>query len=320
MKPTRILFATCLATAVVSLATPALAQRGGGGGGSNRGGQGGGGQGGGASRGGSGNGGGAAHRGGSGNQGGGANRGTYNGGQSHGGAQQRYAPNSRGAYSAPHNNGYAYSRNNGYAYGRNYYGGTRVYSNRGYYYGGGYRAGYRYAPVRFYRPYYAFRPHVSIGFGLWAGYPFAYSYGYYDPFYAPYVAPYSYPSYAYPAAPSYPPASGYPPASNYPPSSSQGSVYPSDQQGPQNSIGVQPGSAEADTGGLSFEITPNTAQLFVDGTLVGTVGQFTPTSQPLGLAAGRHRVEVRAPGYKTISFDVDIIAGQVIPYQGTMER
>ena len=29
-------------------------------------------------------------------------------------------------------------------------------------------------PVHFFRPYYAFHPNVSIGFGLWAGYPFAY--------------------------------------------------------------------------------------------------------------------------------------------------
>jgi hypothetical protein len=314
MKPTKILFATCLATVVVGFATPALAQRhGGGGGGNNRGG----GQGGGASRADSGNRGGAANRGGSGNQGGGVNRGTSSGGQSHGGAQ-RYVPNSRGAYSYP--------RNNGYSSAHNYAVGPRVYSNRGgYYYGGGYRAGYRYAPVRFYRPYYSFRPHVSIGFGLWAGYPFAYSYGYYDPFYGPYgyVAPYSYPPYAYSypstAYPGNPPASSYPPVSNYPPSS-QGPAYPSSQQAPQNSIGVQPGTAEANMGGLSFEITPNTAQLFVDGTLVGTVGQFTPTSQPLGLTAARHHVEVRAPGYQTMSFDVDITAGQVIPYQGTMER
>src|SRR5262245_9339192 len=30
------------------------------------------------------------------------------------------------------------------------------------------------APVRFYRPYYAFRPRVSLGFGLWVGFPIAY--------------------------------------------------------------------------------------------------------------------------------------------------
>ena len=173
------------------------------------------------------------------------------------------------------------------------------------------------APVRFYRPYYTFRPHLNLGLGLWVGYPFAYSYPYYDPSYDPYgyVNPYAYAPYGYPATsyPAYPPASGYPPASNYPPS-----AYPPDGQGSQGSIGIQPN--QANSGGLSLEITPSTAQLFVDGTLVGTVGQFTPTTQPLGLVAGRHRIEVRAPGYQTMSFEVDIIAGQVIPYQGAMER
>jgi hypothetical protein len=71
---------------------------------------------------------------------------------------------------------------------------------------------------------------------------------------------------------------------------------------------------------VSFEITPSTAEVFADGSYVGTVGQFTPTSQPLGLSAGRHRIEIRAPGYRTMDFDVDIVAGQVIPYRGAMER
>jgi hypothetical protein len=81
---------------------------------------------------------------------------------------------------------------------------------------------------------------------------------------------------------------------------------------------VQPG--QANTGGLSFDITPKDAEVLVDGKFVGTVGEFTPTSQPLGLPAGHHQVEVRAPGYQAISLDVNIIAGQVIPYQGSMER
>ena len=63
-----------------------------------------------------------------------------------------------------------------------------------------------------------------------------------------------------------------------------------------------------------------TAQVFVDGQYVGTVGQFTPTSQPLGLTPGRHHIEIRAQGYRTMDFDADILAGQVIPYQGTLER
>lgn len=167
------------------------------------------------------------------------------------------------------------------------------------------------APVRFFRPYYAFRPRLSLGFGLWAGFPIAY----YDPFYIPYYYPsaYPYPAYDYPspgtAYPTYPP-SGYP-SSTYPQS-----AYPP----PAGAVAVQPGQDQANTGGVSFEITPNTAQIFVDGSYVGTVGEFVPTTQPLGLTSGRHRIEVRAPGYQTMSFDADIVAGQVIPYQGVMQR
>jgi hypothetical protein len=174
-------------------------------------------------------------------------------------------------------------------------------------------------PVTFYRPYYFFRPRLNIGFGLWAGFPIAYPYywGYYDPFYAPYSYGYPYPypyvsnGYPYPT-PSYPAgSSSYPPSSSsYPPSS-----YP--QQ--SGSIGVQTPN-ESDMGGVSFEITPATAEIFVDGQRAGTVNQFTPTSQPIGLTAGRHRIEIRAPGYKSMDFDVDIVAGQVIPYQGTLEQ
>jgi len=50
------------------------------------------------------------------------------------------------------------------------------------------------------------------------------------------------------------------------------------------------------------------------------VGQFTSTTQPLGLAAGRHHVQISAVGYRTMEFDVDVVAGQVIPYQGTLEQ
>jgi len=138
---------------------------------------------------------------------------------------------------------------------------------------------------RFYQPYYAFRPRFSIGFGLWAGYPVAYPY-------------YYYPSYAYPAPYPVPYPVPYPAAPNtYAP----GSIAPSA------------------TSGLSFEITPYDASIYVDGEYVGTVEQFTPKDQPLAMTPGRHRIEIRASGFQTITFDVDLIAGQVIPYRGDMQ-
>lgn len=232
-----------------------------------------------------------------------------------------------------------------------------VYAQRSYRGGGGRnnivvgRYGPRYSspriivsPRRFYRPYYSFRPRVSLGFGLWVGYPvsYPYSYGYYDPW-SPYGYDYGYPAYPsngypYPSN-TYPyPSNGYPypsntypypangyPSTTYPSNPYPATSYPSDpsQAYPQypnssNSVGVQPG--QQNLGGVSFDITPNTAEVFIDGELVGQVGQFAPSTQPLGLTPGRHQIEVRAPGYRTISFDADIIAGQVIPYQGAMER
>jgi hypothetical protein len=202
----------------------------------------------------------------------------------------------------------------------------------------------RVAPMRFYQPYYTFRPRLSLGFGLRLGYPVRYTsyYGYYDPFYYPYYGyypynpyayaypyPYSYPStypaypsptYSSPAYPSpaypspaYPPG-GYPPSA-YPPPSTQ-PAYPQSGYPPQGSISP----SQPNTGGMSFEIQPSNAQVYVDGQYVGTVGQFSPTSQPLGLTAGRHHIQITAPGYRTMDFDADIVAGDVLPYQGTLER
>ena len=138
----------------------------------------------------------------------------------------------------------------------------------------------------YYGAYYSFRPRLSLGFGLWMGYPILYSaYGpsyYPDPYTSAYASPY--------------PATTYP-ATRYP----------------------VPAPGTVATGGLSFDLTPSDAELYIDGQDVGTVDQFVPTEQPLTLALGRHHVEVDASGYRPLSFDVDIVAGQVIPYQGAMQ-
>jgi hypothetical protein len=188
---------------------------------------------------------------------------------------------------------------------------TRSYSG---YRGGGY---YRGGPA-FYRPYYSFRPRVSLGFGLWMGYPVTYPYydnpyGYANPYPAdPYAYGSAAPSYGYPAqAPNYPPSA-------YPGYGSSGQGYPSQQSRP--SVGVQRGGGQSSRGGISFEITPDTAEVFVDGTYVGTAGEFGPAAQPLDLPGGRRHVEIRASGYRTMTFDADVQSGQVIPYQGTLQR
>lgn len=124
----------------------------------------------------------------------------------------------------------------------------------------------------YYRPYaYTFRPRLSIGLGVFLGYPVPYPY--YDP-------------YAYPVTP-----------------------------GP---IEVAPGPTGY--GGVSLDVNPPDAAVTVDGTLAGTVDDFNDPSHPLSLPIGRHHLEVRAPGYVPLVFDVDIAAGQVTPFQGDLQR
>jgi hypothetical protein len=136
---------------------------------------------------------------------------------------------------------------------------------------------------RFYRSYYSFRPRWSLGFGLWAGYPVAYPY--YDPYYYPNYYPYAVPY----------PDPGYP---NY----------------PSGSVNVTP----SNIGGLSLDITPTYADVYGDGQYLGTVADFGPMMQPLSLAPGRHYMDIRAAGFAPMVFDVDVLAGQVLPYQGSM--
>jgi len=114
-------------------------------------------------------------------------------------------------------------------------------------------------PVRFYSPYYAFRPRVALGSGLWAGYPVAYPYGWYDPF-----------AYA--------------------------SAFP------------RPVTRNA-YGGVSFDVDPRDAAIYIDGEYIGYVDEFGPYDAPLTLPVGLHRVDVRAPGYRTLSFDVSVAPG-----------
>ena len=257
---------------------------------------------------------------------GGSSRGSSAGARSAGssrsaGPSRTYSGAARTYSGAPSRGVYAQSRGSAVARVA-----PRGFVSRGY----GARGVYA-APFRYYSPFYSFRPRFSLGFGLWAGYPFAYSsfyYGYpyypyaYDPYYDPYYPP---PAYNYPIpnpSSAYPPQN-YPPA-NYPQSngSGQSGYYEPDQAG--NSVAAQPGNSAlaqqgAPSGGVSFDISPATAEVYIDGKYAGRVSDLGPTTQPLGLTPGRHHVEIRAAGYQTMVVDADIVAGQVIPYQGQMQ-
>jgi hypothetical protein len=87
---------------------------------------------------------------------------------------------------------------------------------------------------------------------------------------------------------------------------------------PDGAYTAQPGVSVY--GGVSFDIRPADADLFVDGEYVGPIGDFTPRSEPLTLAPGVHRIAVQRDGFRPMEWQVTIEPGQVIPYRGEMQN
>jgi hypothetical protein len=75
-----------------------------------------------------------------------------------------------------------------------------------------------------------------------------------------------------------------------------------------------------DIGELRLDVSPRHAQVFVDGYYAGVVDDFDGAFQALKLESGAYRIEISAPGYETLTFDVRINPGQDIRYQGNLRR
>jgi hypothetical protein len=73
-------------------------------------------------------------------------------------------------------------------------------------------------------------------------------------------------------------------------------------------------------GGLSFDIQPFDADLYVDGEYVGPVGTFTPYGEPLTLWPGVHHIAIVREGFRTMEWEVTVEPGRVIPYRGMLAR
>jgi PEGA domain len=78
------------------------------------------------------------------------------------------------------------------------------------------------------------------------------------------------------------------------------------------------GSWASPRGALRLEVGPPTAQVYVDGFYVGTVEEVNRPQGGLTLAAGWHRVELRAPGYVTPAINVTIEANRTTSYRGEL--
>jgi len=91
--------------------------------------------------------------------------------------------------------------------------------------------------------------------------------------------------------------------------------YPSGGYGYPPSVYNYPGDGE-----LRLKIRPRDAQVFVDGYYVGIVDDFDGVFQRLHLEPGPHRIEVRAPGYETLTFDVRIRFDDTTKFEGDLRR
>jgi hypothetical protein len=149
-------------------------------------------------------------------------------------------------------------------------------------------------------------PHVVVP--RYYGYPVYRSYGYRPYVYRPYVFR---PGFSF----------GLGIVMGYPVPYTYASPYPVPVYGyaaPSAPVVVGPGSPVY--GGVSLEMTPEDAAVYVDGAYAGIVRDFDGTRQPLTLAAGTHHISVQEAGFQPLEFDVTVQAGQVIPYQGQLER
>ena len=75
-----------------------------------------------------------------------------------------------------------------------------------------------------------------------------------------------------------------------------------------------------ESGALRLKVKPDTGSVYLDGELVGLVNKYDGLFQKLHLDGGNHRVEIRAPGYKTLTFNVRIESGHTETYRGELEK
>jgi hypothetical protein len=137
-------------------------------------------------------------------------------------------------------------------------------------------------PIVVVPPYYgSYWPWGFGGLGF-AGYYGGYYSGFYDPFY-PYDEGYGYGGYS---------GYGYP-ASSY-------------------TAGFE--------GALRLKIRPRDAQVFVDGYYAGIVDDFDGVFQRLRIEAGPHRIEIRAPGFAPLTFDVRVRFDETTDLEGELQR
>ncbi len=61
---------------------------------------------------------------------------------------------------------------------------------------------------------------------------------------------------------------------------------------------------------LKLTVHPNRAAVFLDDRYVGHVGEYGGKFHSMLIAAGKHRIKIELPGYRTFETEVNLLAGQ----------
>ena len=79
-------------------------------------------------------------------------------------------------------------------------------------------------------------------------------------------------------------------------------------------------NAYYDVGEVRLAVSPRSADVYVDGYYAGRVDDFDGIFQALKLESGAHHIQIVAPGYPPLDFDVRLNPGQKITYRGDLRR
>src|SRR5262249_46649970 len=72
-------------------------------------------------------------------------------------------------------------------------------------------------------------------------------------------------------------------------------------------------------GGIRLDVKPHTGEVVVDDSDAGKVDQFNGAFQSLDLTPGPHHIEIRTPGYQTLSFDAYIQPEHTTHYKARLD-
>ena len=74
------------------------------------------------------------------------------------------------------------------------------------------------------------------------------------------------------------------------------------------------------TGGLQLDVEPRRALVYVDGWFAGLVDNFSGYYRHLEAPAGWHTIEIVAPDFQPLMFDIAVTAGRTTTYRNSLTR